>query len=292
MSFPIIIFKLFSIYKQTQMRRKEKGSSLTQNKDQTHSPTRERTSSFTSNGSITLEAAFSVSLFFFAALCMTNMLEIMSIQTSLKNALHAVGKEYAADAYIRPYLSTEELEKKIIAHIGEERLERSLIANGSKGLELSESKFQWNTAILDLCVKYRLEIPIPFFAIQMPWQKQSVRVKGWTGYEGGVWDTDSSQIVYVTDYGVVYHADRSCTYLDLSVRAVEWEQVTEMRNQSGNKYKACSRCVKMSDDNKVYVTDYGERYHGSLECSGLKRNVYEVALSDVYGLGGCSKCVE
>ena len=284
----------FPIYKriQTQMRRKENGSSLTHNKNQTHSPKRERASSFTSNGSITLEAAFSVSLFFFAALALVNILEIMSIQTAVENALHSVGKEYAAEAYLKPHWSAEEMEEKMVAHIGEERLERSLIVDGSEGIDMSESKLQWGSSILDMCVKYQIKISIPFFTMYLPWQKQSIRVKGWTGYKGGLWNAELQEVVYVTDYGVVYHADRRCTYLDLSVREIGREQIAELRNQSGDKYNACIWCGGVIGSDKVYVTDYGEKYHSSLECSGLRRNVYEVPLSEVYGLGGCSKCVK
>ncbi|MCQ2507536.1 MAG: pilus assembly protein, partial [Dorea sp.] len=42
----------------------------------------------------------------------------------------------------------------------------------------------------------------------------------------------------------------------------------------------------------VYVTDYGDRYHSSLSCSGLKRTVYSVPKSEAIGKGACSKCAK
>ena len=119
-----------------------------------------------------------------------------------------------------------------------------------------------------------------------------MRVKGWTGYISGGGGTDKETIVYITDYGLVYHQDMYCTYLELSIRAVKPEEIETLRNQSGGKYYACSSCKnKEETEGILYVTDYGDRYHTSLECSKVKRNIYAVPLDEVYGLGGCSKCV-
>lgn len=292
MSFPSKQLTFYSTYKLSKTQRKENDSSLAHQDILISSPTKERASAFTSKGSITLEAAVSISLFFFAAICLVYLLEIMVIQTSVKNALHAVAKEYAEESYVYPFVSIANVEKKMVEHIGEERLERSMIVDGSAGLDLSETKKYWNTTIVDFTVRYRLEIPVLIFHLPLPWQIQSVRVKGWTGYEVSLPEMEDIDTVYVTDYGVVYHASPNCTYLDLSIRTIEQEEIEEIRNQSGGKYKACLLCVASLGKNKVYITDYGERYHSSLECSGLKRRIYEVPLTEVYGLGGCSKCVE
>jgi uncharacterized cysteine cluster protein YcgN (CxxCxxCC family) len=56
-------------------------------------------------------------------------------------------------------------------------------------------------------------------------------------------------------------------------------------------YKACDFCGDDCGD-KVYVTDYGESYHSSRSCSGLKRTVSRVKLSEVQDVGGCSRCVK
>ena len=41
---------------------------------------------------------------------------------------------------------------------------------------------------------------------------------------------------------------------------------------------------------EIYITSQGNRYHTQLNCSGLKRTIYTVPLSQTGGRGRCSKC--
>ncbi len=291
MSFQKYLYKT----KKIKICRKEKDSFLTHHFISTHifSHTKERTSAFTSKGSITLEATLAVSLFFFAVVTLVYLFEIMAIQTNIKSALHAVGREVAQEAYFNPIIPVTKMERRIAETLGEERLGESLIVNGSRGFDCSASRKYGNTTIMDLTVAYQIEVPLLAFRIPVISKNETIRVKGWTGYEGGLSGITEDTIVYVTEYGLVYHADMHCSYLDLSIRSVKESELQNLRNQSGGVYKKCSSCAHLSAaDSKVYITDYGSRYHKSLECSGLKRKVYAMPLSDVHGLGGCSKCVE
>lgn len=257
----------------------------------------ERASAFTSKykkrGTITLEAALAVSFFFFGMLCLSYLLEMMVIETTVRNALHAVAKEVAVEIVTNPVIPIRRMEQSLVEQIGTERLERSMIVNGSSGIDCSHSKKYGNTTILDLSASYRIEIPVLMFRIPAISREERIRVKGWTGQERRGAASLEEEMVYVTAHGMVYHKDIHCTYLDLSVKAVDKEEVESLRNQSGGTYKACASCKQtLTKAQKVYITDYGDRYHGSLECSGLKRNIYAVPLSDLHGIGGCSKCVK
>lgn len=253
----------------------------------------ERASSFTSKGSITLEAALVVPIFFFAILCLAFLLEMMAVQTTVHHALHSVGKEMAQEAYVSPVISGNRIEQHIIKNIGADRLEKSMIVGGAEGIDCSRSWSDITTAVMELSARYDLEIPVLMFKIPIISCEETVRVKGWTGYASGAEGKDEQEVVYVTDYGLVYHRDMDCTYLELSIRTVKKEEVGDLRNQSGGKYYACQSCGRDSSEAEVlYVTDYGERYHTSLDCSKIKRNVYAVLLDEAYGLGGCSKCVK
>ena len=273
----IILIKKYNI-------RKEKDSLLA---------IRERTSAFASKGSMTLEAALAVPIFFFAMLCLVYLLEMMSIQMTVRNALYSVGRELAQQTYSSPMISTYGIEQHMIKNIGADRLDNSIVSGGAKGINCQDSTSNWNTAVMDLSVKYQLDIPIFMFRIPLISREETLRVKGWTGYAKGAEEAEKNEVVYVTDYGLVYHQDMNCTYLELSIRAVDFSHIEDLRSQSGAKYYPCEACGEdVVIGGRVYITDYGNRYHTSLECGKVKRNIYAVPLEEVYGLGGCSKCVK
>lgn len=254
---------------------------------------KERASAFTSKGSLTMEAAIVVPIFFFAMLCLAYLLEMMAIQTTMQNALYSVGKEAARIVYSGNYVTEHALERQIVEHIGSERLESSLIRGGANGIDCKGTRCNRITGVMDLRVQYQVVIPVPMFGLTPITCEEELRVKGWIGYVPTMTDETGQVMVYVTDTGIVYHADATCTYLDMSVRSVSLEQVEELRNQSGGIYYACESCgQKERDENICYITDYGTRYHTSLECKKIKRNIYAISIDEAYGLGGCSKCVK
>ena len=251
---------------------------------------KERMSAFASRGSLTLEAAIVVPFFFFAMLCLAYLLEMMAIQTTVCNALYSAGREVAKEAYVGTIVTAHELERKMTENIGADRLERSVIAGG---LDCDNTRCNWSTGVMDLSVQYQVELPFLMLHIAPVTLEETLRVKGWTGdvaIIGGEWKPDT---VFVTDTGVVYHKDPACTYLDMSVQSVSKEGLEELRNESGGKYHPCESCKDAQPDNMaVFITAYGTRYHTSLECKKIKRNIYAISIDEAYGLGGCSKCVK
>ena len=251
----------------------------------------ERASPFTSKGSITMEAAVVIPVFFFAILCMTYLFEVMAIQTSIANATQCVGKAWAEDSYLSPLVFPKELEKEIIRVIGKDKLDRSIIANGAEGISCEYSRVNLKTAVLNMNVRYQIEIPVLMFRIPVRTYEERLRVKGWTG-DVGLSDAGLEETyVFVTDYGVVYHESLACGYLELTIRGISVHKLYNERNEYGAIYYPCEKCGDLPKEAVVYVTDYGNRYHTTLSCSGLKRSIHMVELHEVNGLGGCSKCV-
>lgn len=253
----------------------------------------ERTSAFTSKGSLTLEAAIVVPIFFFAILCLAYLLEMMAIQTTMRNGLYNAGKEAARWAYTGEFMTSDELEQYIIENVGIERIEHSIIAGGTGGINCDDTKNNWTTGVMDLIVQYKIEIPILMFRITPIICEEKMRVKGWTGYVSTAKDMQGEDMVYVTETGIVYHRDENCTYLDMAIHSVRTKELEQLRNLSGGKYYACEKCEAEGGEGDIrYITDYGTRYHKSLECKKIHRNIYVIPIEEAYGLGGCSKCVK
>lgn len=269
--------------------RKEEDSAMTQSissfpKDE------ERASLSTSfRGSVSIEAALVIPIFFFAVCCLCYLLEIMSIQSYVHTALHDAGRKVVKEIYINPFVSPSRVESDMIENIGAERLERSIIEGGSAGLDASGTVAFPTTGIVQMHVKYKILLPIRLFGRLGMSCEDGFRIKGWNGYQKEGMFTPREDIVYITETGIVYHKDYHCTYLDLSIQMAAKTQIQTMRNEVGEKYYACERCG-MSAGNRVYITKQGNRYHSSLGCSGLKRKIYAIPKSEVMGKGACSRC--
>lgn len=240
--------------------------------------------------SITVEASLAVPVFFFAILTFFYMFEVMAIRTSIRSGMHYAGKASAEKAYLISVVTPGQLEQDIVEAVGRERLERSIVVGGSSGIHCEGSRMSLKTSILEIKVSYRVELPVPLVVgVSVP-MEENMRFKGWSGYERNAFGGENDETVYVTENGVVYHRNYHCTYLDLSIRGVAAESVENLRNESRGKYHACEKCMGGRIPASVYITDYGDRYHSTLACSGLKRTVYAIPLSEAVGKGACSKC--
>ena len=109
-------------------------------------------------------------------------------------------------------------------------------------------------------------------------------------FTGKTWEKKTEEaLVYITTYGKVYHTSLSCNYLDLSIITVNQSQVDSRRNVDGGKYYECEMCEK-NELGKVFITSYGDRFHYDRNCSGLKRSITSVPLSQVGSRTLCRKC--
>ncbi|MGN1314507.1 MAG: hypothetical protein ACI4VG_05760 [Lachnospiraceae bacterium] len=149
-----------------------------------------------------------------------------------------------------------------------------------------------NEDLIRLIGSETVESPFPLLAAPTATLEVRCVVKPWTGYDvvGGQEREGEEVIVYMTDYGEVYHRSRNCTHLALSVRMIAFSRLQNQRNSSGSRYTPCEICGDKGFISAVYITEQGNRYHTSLGCSGLKRTVRGVRLSQIPGVPPCSKC--
>lgn len=186
---------------------------------------------------------------------------------------------------------------KLGDYLNEEELDKSCIKGGLSGIHTYLSDFMKDGKTIDMIVEYKVKIPIAFLNIDEMNVIQRVHVRGFTGWkESG--DTDDGkevdeELVYVTKFGTAYHNSLVCTHLKLSISLIPYEQLAFERNEAGGKYSRCHTCVERDsevEEKEVYIAKTGDRYHLTLNCSGLKRLVSQISLSQVDERTPCKRC--
>lgn len=176
-----------------------------------------------------------------------------------------------------------------IKQLKKQKCPTQYISYGIAGISLMQSDFSGN--YVDLKAVYRMKLPVRLLGNIQYQVVQEAKCRKWTGYQTGQDEQKTDEWLYYTEHGTVYHTSRTCTYLDLSIRGVPYGQAGSFRNKSGGKYHKCEKCGSTAAGHgMVYITDYGNRYHNSLTCSGLKRSIYMIRRSKATDKRMCSKC--
>lgn len=173
--------------------------------------------------------------------------------------------------------------------VGEDYLDSSPLVNGSKGLQLWETGLSSTGNELDIkltCQVGPLSALVGFWPFRLT---NRCYVRLWNGYDLSE-TTEQIIYVYVAENGVVFHRDRDCTHLQLSVHGASREALKDLRNQWGQKYSACEKCGKGEMPDMLYVTEEGHCYHYREDCSGIKRTVRSLTPEEAAEYPPCSRC--
>lgn len=246
-------------------------------------------------GSMTVEAALAFPLFLFALTALLYLLVLLRIETEVGRALTDAGRELSQNASLMDgtessLLAGAEGKRKVKEYLsGQPGAE--IIKQGADGISLAGSGWSIQDSVLTLRASYQVLLP-PGLSWFRPIKITQIKVvRGWTGFgkRQAVSGQQGEEVVYVTDYGTVYHRRLNCRHLKLSVQQADFAQVESLRNGSGGKYAPCERCWKAGSP-VVYITKEGNRYHETLNCSGLVRGIRTVLISETGGLPPCSVC--
>lgn len=255
---------------------------------------------------MTVEASLILPLFILLFMNLLSVIEVHRIHSSVAESLWERGREEAMGAYLRNRAGDldstpeetggEELQALLDTFGGQIRITKNLetypiwqniVAGEKTGFWVSEKIEDDGTIQIDC--SYRIH---PLFSFLTPITKTMENHyygHAWVGYthEGETGEKEEPY-VYITETGTVYHKNRGCSYLNPSIRQVQ--SVEEVRNKGGGIYYACPLCGASRGRGPYFITDYGTAYHTSTSCSGLKRTIYRVKLSEVGGRGACNKC--
>lgn len=279
--------------------------------------------------SLTVEAAMVLPVFLFCIMVFLYFLQIFILQEHIQDALTKTGLLLAKSAYVYgDFVDEENMASMDFSLFGTEyeldlseaaevmagellvksllrkeldipQINDSWIQGGYGGISFYSSKILEDDCI-DIVARYHIHFPIRFFALENLRLIQRVRLRGWTGHQVParytlVTEDAAEDMVYITATGTVYHRDRTCSHLNISIEEVIGLPENR-RNKSGGKYYPCELCLKGQAASPgagigtYYITAEGDRYHNRRDCSGLKRTVKEVPLSTVSDRAPCKRC--
>lgn len=145
--------------------------------------------------------------------------------------------------------------------------------------------------VIELPEIYTYRLPVSIVPLPPLVITNQGRVHSWTGMDEPSDSDTSEEMVYMAVSGSVYHNNRRCSYLNLSISQASGAEVGHLRNQNGARYAPCESCSRGKDPAKIiYITGQGTRYHNQIRCSRLKRTVRMVPLSETDGRSLCSRC--
>lgn len=191
----------------------------------------------------------------------------------------------AAQTYVRGQVN---------AYLGGDYLDHTCLSGGAGSISYLRSNILTEGDIVELTADYRVRPLIRILGLQDFSMESRYYAHAWTGYEignaSGEVEGDQETYCFLTETGTVYHLERGCSYLNPSVKGVQAVELEQRRNNAGAKYYACESC-KPVKQGTLYITEDGNRYHSTTGCSGLKRTVREIPLSQVKDcMPACSKC--
>lgn len=240
------------------------------------------------SASLTVEASLILPVFLFAMIITAYLGKLASCQDDVQQAITRIAREASAE-----YGASKATVLKSSVYY------QTKFASYMKGMGLSvsfaQSRLMRENDEIDLIVTYRMKIPFFFPALSQFSMRQRVHTRAFTGVERrGQESASPNRMVYVTETGRVYHDNLLCPYLKLSISQILYGDLAAERNESGGKYKRCERCCRrknIESSTMIYITNYGDRYHSSISCSGLKRNIRQISITEAGSRTACSKCV-
>ena len=262
-------------------------------------------------GSMTVEASLALPLFIFFFVNIMTMFNIVKVQSDMEAALHQTGSEMSLMAFDlrfgemslgaagRSSLDTLAgaagilyAREQVGQYLGD-GINKSCVTDGFDGMTFIQSKVLLGNDIIDLVVDYKVHPMISMIGFEEFGVESRYYGHAWTGYDissGLEIEETDEEMVYVTEHGEVYHRSIDCEHLHLRVQSVKFEDLSHLRNNDRKKYHACEYCGGNIGGGNVFITGYGEKYHSSINCVGLKRKIYTIPISEVGGKRPCSSC--
>lgn len=246
--------------------------------------------------SLTVEAAMVFPIFLFAMFLLIYSIKIVELQSKIQYALNETATEMAGYAVVHNSKDKEETGKYITSityskagasvifsgYLNESGADTDMVIKKKSGFSFQGSKILEDDSELYLVVNYQIQLPrVLGINIEIPCV-QNAYTRGFTGRT--LKEGREETIVYITTGQEVYHTNRQCTHLVLSIQQIAVSKVNK------KKYSLCGVCKNKKQEDFVYITSEGTKYHKTLSCKSLKRVIERIAISKVSGRRLCKRC--
>ena len=245
-------------------------------------------------------------LFIFFFINILGAFDILKLQCDFEAALHHTGSSMMENIGAMKLAPVDEIpdaaekiattvyaKHKAKSYLGEEYLDSSPIVGGSDGISFAESALSSDGDVIDIIATYKVHPRFGIAGFTDFGVESRFYGHAFTGYEPDsevkTEGEESEEMVYITESGTAYHKSLNCSHLRLSIRRTPRGAVADLRNTDGAKYYPCEYCGHASGGT-VFITNYGNRYHTNINCTGLKRSIRTVPISEAFGRRPCSQC--
>lgn len=254
---------------------------------------KKRASSFISyksvKASMTLEAALVLPVFLFAVLSLISTINIMKIKSCMDVAVAEAGNEIAIEnygGYVGDLAMPLYVRQKINAFL-DKNLSPKDAENISKYIFVTDISLFEEENIVAFRVDYRVTPNFGILGLSSVKLHTTYYGHSWLGYEK---KEEKETMVYISKEANVYHLNKNCTHLNVTIKEIPYANLDNYRNNSREKYKICSFCDNLTNNGTVYITPEGSNYHKIETCIGLTRSIYTVPLSTVLHKNVCTRC--
>lgn len=244
-------------------------------------------------GIMTVEAAIAVPVFLIGAFTLLDLIHMLGVHQEMLSAMAGSAHISSVRGYDEDFAQDQVL-TELVLRMGSSCVDFDRIQGGMAGIDYWGTDFDKENG--DIHINASCQVSPSFSLVNKASLRLSLGLHT-RAFVGGKLLTGQSsasdgdgRTVYVAENGVVYHNSRSCAYIDLSLHGVLLTQVSSQRNSQGGRYYPCERCMENRDTTVVYITDTGTRYHGTSQCPGLSRTVYEMTWTQDCILPACSRC--
>lgn len=277
--------------------------------------------SFTPKGSITLEAAIAVPLFFIGFISFIYIINIIYLQSVLQIALEETMRDVSKEVYITSkfyamasdntdispdktnsiienlgarIITVPYIKDKFVTDDIKKLLNSSFVENGADGLSFKFSFIDAGKSTLDIIIDYKCSIP--FIPSKFATFKLSNRyyTRVYSGEDIDKEQNDTYFYIYYAGSGSVAHTNRYCQYLLNYSKAIRINEL--LRFHPANE---CVLCVEhdtieslYEKNSVVYVTSEEDIYHISLDCQSFTKDVFRIKVSSLEKEKICTKCLE